>query len=247
MRRFTRTERSLHWTLTLVFFALLITGLALGSGLGGVAEFLHAPRLATWFGNRELVKKIHIIAGFLFLLGPLAFLVFNYKAILRGIREMDLWDRDDLLWLFSKFKRPQGKFNAGQKFNTIFTVATAIVFFASGFIMWKWPWFAEWQRDNAIVTHDWLTAIIVLFVAGHIFLAVINPRTRESLRGITLGWVRAKYAKRHHRKWYDRLVRAQRATPTGVSSSGDGEVKGPGERGAASDGTQRPPIDREPP
>lgn len=207
--RFTRTERSLHWVLTLVFFILLLTGFVLGSGLGGVAGFLYSPSLSTWFGNRDVVKQIHIIVGFLFVLGPIAFLVFNRRAILRSVLEIDRWDKDDILWLFSRLKRPQGKFNAGQKFNTIFTVAAAIIFLATGFIMWKWTLFPEWLRDNAIFTHDWLTVLIVFFVVGHIYLALINPRTRESLRGITVGWVKARYVRSHHRKWYEQVVKAK--------------------------------------
>ena len=45
--------------------------------------------------------------------------------------------------------------------------------------------------------------ISIVLVAGHLYLAVIHPATRESLRGITTGSVRTSWARQHHRKWVD--------------------------------------------
>ena len=41
----------------------------------------------------------------------------------------------------------------------------------------------------------------VPLVAGHLYLALVHPATRHSLRGITLGTVRRDWAHRHHAKW----------------------------------------------
>ncbi|MEE9325209.1 MAG: cytochrome b/b6 domain-containing protein [Dehalococcoidia bacterium] len=236
--RFTLTERVMHWSLTVAFFLLLFTGLVLGSGvilfnIGGVT-FFNWPFISEWWADRELVKRIHIIAGFIFLLGPLLFFLFNWKAMWRGIVEIDRWERENIKWGLSQIKKPfalmlgrkvedvpQGKFNTGQKFNTIFTLVASILLFASGFIMWQWTRFPEWLRGNAIQVHDWLTLIIVIVVVVHIFLAVVNPRTRESLRGITLGWVKAKYAKQHHRKWYEDVMQQQKEGNPENASTGE--------------------------
>jgi formate dehydrogenase subunit gamma len=43
----------------------------------------------------------------------------------------------------------------------------------------------------------------VALLTGHLYLAVIHPRTRHALRGITLGDVREDWAREHHRKWVD--------------------------------------------
>jgi cytochrome b subunit of formate dehydrogenase len=45
-------------------------------------------------------------------------------------------------------------------------------------------------------------------VLGHLYLALIYPATRESLRGITTGSVRRSWARQHHRKWVDEKERA---------------------------------------
>jgi cytochrome b subunit of formate dehydrogenase len=40
---------------------------------------------------------------------------------------------------------------------------------------------------------------------GHLFLAVIYPKTRHALNGITRGWVDEDWALQHHRKWVEQL------------------------------------------
>jgi formate dehydrogenase subunit gamma len=37
----------------------------------------------------------------------------------------------------------------------------------------------------------------------HLYLAVIHPSTRHSLRGMTLGDVREDWAREHHPKWVE--------------------------------------------
>lgn len=36
---------------------------------------------------------------------------------------------------------------------------------------------------------------------GHLYLSLINPKTRHSLNGITRGWVEEDWARAHHAKW----------------------------------------------
>jgi hypothetical protein len=43
--------------------------------------------------------------------------------------------------------------------------------------------------------------VSVVLLVGHLYLAVINPATRHSLRGITVGTVREDWAALHHTKW----------------------------------------------
>ena len=48
IRRFSRTERTLHWANALGFFVLLATGL-----------MLYLPSLAVLVGRRPLIKDVH--------------------------------------------------------------------------------------------------------------------------------------------------------------------------------------------
>ncbi len=60
--------------------------------------------------------------------------------------------------------------------------------------------------------HTVLSVLLLPLILGHIYMAMLNPGTRESLRGITLGRVRRAWAERHHPAWAERALREQ-ATP----------------------------------
>ncbi|MBI2847439.1 MAG: cytochrome b/b6 domain-containing protein [Chloroflexi bacterium] len=197
--RFTRTERALHWIHAIAFLALLFTGIA-----------MYSQTLSVFIGRRYWVRFVHILAGYVLVFGPLLLSFFNWRTIRKDMEEMDLWDRDDFAWLKRPWRIlwggetvPQGKFNAGQKLNAIFSAACIVVFGVTGLIMWQFEHFPRWLVSNAILVHDNLSWIAAAVWLGHLYLSVINPSTRESLRGITLGWVRASWAKRHHSKWLE--------------------------------------------
>jgi formate dehydrogenase subunit gamma len=191
VKRFTLTERLLHWVHASAFFVLL------GSGL-----ILYLPALSVAIGRRPLIKDIHFWtgiswAGALLLIGVFG----NRRALLRTAREIDLFDRDDLGFLSGDFYRPQGRFNAGQKVNAIVTAAFAILFFASGLLLWQGERNTDIRLAGTLYLHDVLMYISVVIVAGHLYLALINRGTRPALRGIVLGSVREDWAAAHHAKW----------------------------------------------
>ena len=46
-----------------------------------------------------------------------------------------------------------------------------------------------------------LTLVSLGLLCGHLYLAVIHPKTRHALRGMTFGSVREDWAREHHPKW----------------------------------------------
>ena len=104
VKRFSRTERTLHWVNALCFFFLLATGL-----------ILYLPSLAVAVGRRPLIKDMHFWSG--------------------------------ISWIS-------------------------------------------------------LLALVALLV-GHLYLALIHPATRHSLRGMTLGEVREDWARVHYPRWIE--------------------------------------------
>lgn len=191
VERFTLTERLLHWVHAGAFFVLL------GSGL-----ILYLPALSTAVGRRPLIKDIHFWtgiswAGALVLIAVLG----NRRALLRTAREIDLFDRDDFRFLRGELGRPQGRFNAGQKVNAIVTAAFAVLFFASGLLLWMGERNTDIRLAGTLYLHDALMYTSVVIVLGHLYLALINPSTRPALRGMVLGSVREDWAVSHHAKW----------------------------------------------
>lgn len=197
VRRFRAEERALHWLLAFTFLAMLATGL-----------ILYLPAFAQLAANRPLWKSLHLGAAIAFWAGLVFLLVTDTRGRLRTTAtEIDRFDDDDVRWLkWAVVRRgpepPQGRFNAGQKLNTAIVAGLMVVFTASGVLMYLQETDAAVRgKTSAILVHDVATWIAVPLIAGHLYLALVNPATRHSLRGMVLGTVRRDWARRHHPKW----------------------------------------------
>jgi formate dehydrogenase gamma subunit len=192
VRRFTRTERALHWVLALGFFALLASGL-----------ILYLPELSVLVARRRLIKTLHVYAGigWLFALA-LVILVGDRRSLLATVRELDRFDEHDRRWLRHRPSRP-GRFNAGQKLNAAVTAAFVVLFAVSGFLLWYGERNTRFRVAGTILLHDGLMYVALVLLAGHLYLVLIRPATRHSLRGMTTGYVRADWARRRHPRWLD--------------------------------------------
>jgi formate dehydrogenase subunit gamma len=202
IRRFSRTERALHWVHASAFFVLL------GSGL-----VLYVPRLSELVARRQLVKDVHLYTGLAWavLIGLLILLGLRHG--LRGtIRELERFDAEDLRWLLRRGGRAE-RFNAGQKLNAIVTAAFAVLFAISGFLLWYGERDTRFRFANTILLHDELMYAALVLLAGHLYLSLIHPTTRHALRGMIGGKVEEEWARRHHPRWvplaYDSDVRAE--------------------------------------
>jgi formate dehydrogenase subunit gamma len=190
VRRFSRTERAVHWVHASAFLVLL------GSGL-----VLYLPSLATEIGRRPLVKDVHLFTALAWAIALLAVVALGDRRGLRATtRELDVFDADDRRWLLGRHVR-QGRFNAGQKLNAALTAAFAVLLAVSGVLLWLGERDTRFRLDSTIVLHDVVAYLSVALLAGHLYLAVIHPSTRHALRGITVGPVREDWAREHHAKW----------------------------------------------
>lgn len=209
VRRFSRTERAIHWIHASAFFVLL------GSGL-----VLYLPSLSVAVSNRPLVKAVHVYTAIAWL-AALVLVVFvgDRRGLRQTLRELDLFDRDDRRWL-TAHPAPQGRFNAGQKLNAALTGAFAVLFTASGLLLWYGERDNDFRGASTILLHDGLTLASVFLVTGHLYLTLIHPTTRHSLRGMTLGSVREDWAREHHAKWLPPGDDSPIAAPRSNSTSG---------------------------
>jgi formate dehydrogenase subunit gamma len=190
LRRFSRTERGLHWAHAVAFFALLATGL-----------ILYVPYLSEQIGRRPQVKEAHLLIAAAWAIALTALVVLgDRRGLRRTLAELDAFDADDRRWLRGR-RVPQGRFNAGQKLNAVLTAVFALLFAVSGTLLWLGERDTRFRFDSTIVLHDGLTLLSVVLLTGHLYLALIHPTTRHALRGITLGDVRADWAHQHHAKW----------------------------------------------
>jgi formate dehydrogenase subunit gamma len=181
-----------HWVHATAFLVLLGTGLC-----------LYLPSLAEAVGRRPLLKSIHIYTAVAWAVAlVLVVAVGDRRALRRTAREIDRFDADDRAWLLRR-RAPQGRLNAGQKVNAILTAAFAVLFAVTGFFLWYGERDTRFRLPQALLVHDWLMDVSLFLFVGHLFLAVIYPRTRHALSGMTRGWVDEQWAREHHRKWVD--------------------------------------------
>jgi len=185
VRRFSRTERAVHWVHASAFLVLL------GSGL-----VLYLPSLATEIGRRPLVKDVHLFTALAWAIALLAVVALGDRRGLRDTtRELDVFDADDRRWLRGGGV-PQGRFNAGQKLNARLSALGLAVLYATGLAL-----LLAGRGLPQGPLHTLTTVAVCGLLSGHVFMAVLNPATRHALRGMTFGDVDRNWAKHHHPLW----------------------------------------------
>jgi len=220
--RFSRRFRLLHWAHAIPFLFLLISGLSL---------FI-PPLKALHVGGFRLVPLLHVIVGIAFILSPLPlFVAVRSDAVATAdLRSLYRLRPEDRAWaryalgavLGARVRLPlMGKFNLGQKANALFTVVVTVGLMASGAVL-AVNFFSKRVLSAAFVehvfpVHDLLMLLALPVLVAHVYLGSLNPSTRESLRGMTHGWVRRTWAREHHALWVKELEASEGDTVAGRS------------------------------
>jgi len=185
--RFAATERHLHMAHASAFMVLLFTGLV-----------LYVPFMAQIFSNRPLMKATHLAAAAIWIAALLVVWVLGDRRVLRRTRrEIERFDDDDVAFLRRR-SVPQGRFNAGQKAHAIVQGGLAVLFTASGVLLWLGERNTDLRLPGTIALHDAATLLAFVLVCGHMYMALTRW---ESLEGIWRGTVTEAYAAKHHSKW----------------------------------------------
>ncbi len=191
--RFDAYERVMHWMAALSFLYATLTGLAIWS-----PKFYF---LAGIFGGGFVIRGTHPWSGVLFTV------VIGWM-FLRWAKTMGL-DTDDKVWLtrLDKYithqhdKLPEsGRFNAGQKMLFWSQVATALLLFASGIVLWFPEWMPRNLRLAAIALHPLAAIGSIGGIIVHIYMG--TAAVPQSMRAMLRGWVIPEWARFHHPKWY---------------------------------------------
>jgi len=205
VRRFEVPTRLAHWLLAAPFLLLLLTGLT---------NF--EPGLkATQVGGVRVYAWLHVVIGFAALgAAVLAALQLARRSARRDLGALADVSVDDYLWLQheaitlagGRSTGPAvGKFNAGQKVNALVSAVATVALLGTGLILGiNYTSKTVFAASFVEQVFPWHTAIALLFIPvllGHLYLAMLNPSTRESLRGITRGVVRREWARHHHPAW----------------------------------------------
>jgi len=190
VKRFTKSERAVHWLTALAFFSLLLSGLVVGRR-GTFHNVMWAWHLAS--------------AGVLVCGLTLILLAGNRRALGRSARELRSLGSEDRTWLAGAPARllsgaPEpaaGRFNAGQKLNFILVCFLLAVLYITGV-----DTIVAGTHHNLIFGgHKLATIGACILVSGHLYMALVNRGTRDALRGMLSGDVDSEWAREHYPHW----------------------------------------------
>lgn len=211
VERYRKPTRILHWSLAALFVVLFGSGLVIfcfpGAAISG-SSWLHS---------------MHRVAGIVFIILPLLYLLINPKAAWRGIKLAFVWGADDLEWVKAapeyyylhdeRAMPPQGFLNTHQKAWWLAAIVLGPVLAITGVLLWAFEASAATQFYQLMLFCHSVSFIIIgnMFLM-HIYLAVIHPVTRPWKTGpwgaMTRGKVPMEYARSHHGKWIEGLQKA---------------------------------------
>ena len=197
LQRWSRSERTLHWTTAALFILMAVTGLSM---LFGRAVLIPVFGYQAFSGYLGAAMKIHNYGG------PL-FLVLIVIEAVTWFRE-NLPKLIDLVWfknlggMIGHGPRPHAeKINGGAKAWFWVSVLAGLTVGVTGAIM-NFPNLgaSRWTMQVANIIH---ASVAILFVAaafGHIYIGTIGAQ--GTFEGMWTGRVSAQWAKQHQDLWY---------------------------------------------
>ena len=203
IQRYTKNERSNHWVTAICFILLAVSGLAM---------FHPATSwMAVFLGGGQWTRILHPFIG-LVMFVSFAILVLRFwhhnrmdAADKQWLRQMDdvLNNRED--------KLPKiGMYNAGQKILFFVLIASMVGLLLSGIVIWRayvsfyFP--IEIVRLAALL-HAFSAFVLICSIIVHIYAAFwVKGSIGAMVRGtVTYGW-----ARKHHPRWFEEVVRKSR-------------------------------------
>ncbi|MFC1981461.1 formate dehydrogenase subunit gamma [Chloroflexota bacterium] len=211
MEKYRKCVRVLHWIHTASFLPLFITG-----------SILFIPQLG-FLAEDGWTRIIHRTFAAIFVIVPITFLIVKPKSAFRGLKEAFTWGSDDIGWLKAapayyflgdeQGMPPQGHINTEQKMWWFLVVVFGIIFVITGAFAWfakvAYPAMPAAAMQWMVFVHDIAFIVTGTMLFVHIYLGVFHPFMAESLGAMTRGKISTDYAKMHHRKWYEEVIKTK--------------------------------------
>ena len=207
VERYTKKARWFHWLIAVVFIELVISGLLL------FVPWVTSDIVGSW------TRIVHRIGVVILVGGAVLYSMYDWQRAWEFIKEGLTWGKEDLGWLKAapgyyfggdpRLMPPQGHSNTGMKLYRLSIFGGSAVFVITGFVMW----FLKGAVPSAVfqwclLLHDVTFIVAVCMFFLHFHLAVLHPRMDESILSMYDGKVSGVYAKSHHGKWYDKIVKS---------------------------------------
>lgn len=196
-------DRATHWTVAICFFLVALSGIAL--------FFPTLQWLTETFVTPQMGRILHPFFGVLMFI-LLMFMFFRFV-------KHNLPEREDAAWVKNIVEvlkgnehhvADVGKYNAGQKMMFWTIMSLIFVLLISGIIIWR-PWFAAYFPIPVIryglLIHAAVAIVLIHAILIHIYMAFW---VKGSIKGMIEGRVSQQWARKHHPRWYRKLMARQR-------------------------------------
>jgi formate dehydrogenase subunit gamma len=202
IRRFSITERTVHWTVAISFSVLAITGLVMGLG-----KYLAIPIVGHFaFSWLAVVSKhVHDFTGPIFAVSlPVLISLFIRDNLPR------LYDLEWLKTFGGMFSKaggevPSGRFNAGEKgLFWVLPCLFGVLLVLSGLVL-DFSNFGQTRTvmQTANLIHMIAALLAIAVACFHIYLGTVGQR--GAYQAMRTGLVDETWAKEHHGYWFDEV------------------------------------------
>ncbi len=211
-----------HWFNVASWLLLLSTGIAIiSSPLLGITPIWWQEMFRNLFGSSANLIRFHYTIGFLWIFVILFNVLVGFrKYFVPFASHRMLLDKDDIEWMkvkplqmlgFMKGKElpPQDAYNAGQKIYSYFVVLCTIEIMITGPLMVFKSLFPPIVKQIAQPIHFICVFVIVAWLFIHVYMGAIFPEEKEAFFSMFSGKVSAWYARAHHEKWYNQMLKEE--------------------------------------
>jgi formate dehydrogenase subunit gamma len=221
IKRFSRLDQIVHWSVAISFCVLGLTGLLMMFG-----KHVLLPIIGyTLFGLlTNLGKNLHNFVAPFFMVAVAAMIVLFIRHNLP--RLYDLKFLFNAVAVMAKGKHvASGKFNGGEKvWFWVGVVGLSVIVSWSGLILL----FPNFDQSRAVMQDawNWHAAAALLYIAislGHIYLGTIG--LEGSYQAMRSGYVDEIWAKEHHQYWYEEMKSGARGSAGGAVPAGAPHTK----------------------
>lgn len=200
IKRYSLSERVLHWTSAISYVYVLATGLAFYSP--------HLFWIAVLLGGAPTSRFWHPILGVVFVV-TLAMMLRSWMSDMRITATDKAWGRAMSHYIENDDESlpPSDRFNLGQKYFFWVMVWGAIGLLVSGTVMWFPELIAPslgFLRLAAILVHVACALITIGAFIIHVYMG--TAMVRGGFTSIIRGEVSPAWARMHHRLWYERVA-----------------------------------------
>lgn len=222
MKRWSRWDRALHWSMAFTFLSLAFSGLMLVYG----KHFLK-PYVPTefWGFVIMLAKQYHNYVGPLFFVLLMIVLLKWWRKSIPNMTDMRWFMKMGGMVGKHKGTHPSAGFsNGGEKAIYWLLIVFGATVALSGLVL-DFPIFGQTRRDMEISNLVHMLSALIL-ICGFIFHIYIGLFGMEgALEGMVTGKVDETWAKEHHDLWYAE-VKSNKAMPDATPEQTNGLEKG---------------------